>query len=472
MRYAAIAAMVAVGGYVVAQQIVSPHRRAVKLSVLVGLMALMFRFDMVWSVYVFTMLFPFPSGISVGSTNSVLMTLIPLIWMVRATSTRSALFKRTPLDLPILVFFLIYIVSLINVDGDVALKASIRILWTQLTAIAFFYMIVNFVDNEEKLNRFAIVIAVACAFVMMTAVVELFFPGAVIIPGWIETAQQLGAGKLRYRAEGIRVGGAFKSHGMLADFGTQTMLFMIYFAIRARNPILKACWTGVSMMTLVAVLATANRGAGAGLALAVVLGLTFFGSRISFHKRVLAVLAVVALFLTAEFLMEKYTVASSLIDRFMATEFEGVVPETRQNTWKPALIRSMEHPFIGHGPYYDTTRGLEQALWPHNGYIFYLHSIGILGLAAFFWVLQRVASCSQIWRRKSIRKTRLGTLATLGQIWLLVLAFEQLRTDHQRDDIYPYILWMSFGFVVAGWHIIRKRLAEEEREAGATASPS
>jgi hypothetical protein len=80
MRTIPIAALVAAGAYFAAQQSVSPQHRTIKGLVVLGLMALMFRFEMVYSVYLFALLFVFPSGISIGSSNSVLMTIIPMIW--------------------------------------------------------------------------------------------------------------------------------------------------------------------------------------------------------------------------------------------------------------------------------------------------------------------------------------------------------------------------------------------------------
>jgi hypothetical protein len=41
-----------------------------------------------------------------------------------------------------------------------------------------------------------------------------------------------------------------------------------------------------------------------------------------------------------------------------------------------------------------------------------------------------------------------------------VLLLEQMRTDHQRDDIYPYIMWMCFGVIVTGAAIARQKLSE------------
>jgi len=463
MRVVPVAALISIAAYVAAQQAVSPNRRMVKLAVMLALSSLMFRFDMVWSVYAFTLLFPFPSGIAVGSTNTVLMTLIPMIWAVRATSQKQTLFYRGPLDAAIGVFLLAYVVSLYSVSEGAALGHSIRIIWIQVTAIAYYYMITRFVEDEEKLVRLASIVAIVCALVMATAVLELIAPGAVIIPGWIGLKSTLGEGTLKYRVEGIRVGGAFQSHGMLADFGTQIFMFMVFFIIRARNPVARVMWAIMTVVTLVAILATANRGAGAGFAVAVVLGLVLFRSRMPFHVQVIVVLSSVSLFLGAQMVLERYTVAASLMDRFTATEFEGVVPDTRKDTWVPALRGALERPFIGHGPWYDPGRGLVRKLWPHNGYLFYFYTIGVFGLSAFLWIIYRVFRCVMIWRHPALKGTDVGDMLRLALIWLVTMAVEQMRTDHQRDDIYPYIVWLCFGFGVAAWNVARRRIEREEK---------
>jgi hypothetical protein len=105
--------------------------------------------------------------------------------------------------------------------------------------------------------------------------------------------------------------------------------------------------------------------------------------------------------------------------------------------------------------------GLTKRYWPHNGYLFYFVTLGMLGLGAFLWVMWAVFRESQFWRHPGIRGTPIGTFLALAQIWLVVLAFEQLRTDHQRDDIYPYIVWMCFGVVVATAAIARRKAASQ-----------
>ncbi|HEU4929584.1 MAG TPA: O-antigen ligase family protein [Candidatus Krumholzibacteria bacterium] len=465
LRTIPIAALVAAAAFFAAQQAVSPHHRAIKGLVIMGLMALMFRFDMVYSVYLFAILFAFPTGISIGSSNTVLMTIIPMIWAVRATSARAPLLRRTPVDLAIGAFLMLHFVSLFNVTDPLLLAHSIVVIWRQLSACALFYCIYMFVNDEERLFRFGKVVCVTCTLVMLTAVVELFFPGKQIIPGWIGLSNKLGEGILHHRVQGLRVGGSFDSHGMLADFGTQLVLFMAYFGIIARNPMEKVFWMGSVATTLIAILATANRGATSGLVLGFILALWFFRKRLGATRIALIAVAASVGLVVADTVLSERTIAVSVLDRFSNTQFEGLVPENRVMTWGPTFQEALNKPFFGHGPYFDTGLGLTKRMWPHNGYLFYFFTMGLFGLLAFLWVIVKVFRESQIWRRRDIRDTRLGTFLGIAQIWLLVLLLEQMRTDHQRDDIYPYIVWMCFGVIVSGAAIVRRKLAAQSAAA-------
>lgn len=467
MRVVPAAALVAVGAFFAAQQAVSPHHRAIKGLVILGLMTLMFRFDMVYSVYLFALLFAFPTGISIGSSNNVLMTIIPMIWAVRATSARVPVLRGTPLDLAIGVFLFANVVSLFNVTEPTILVQSVVVLWRQLAACAFFYCIFMFVNDEARLLRFGKIVCVTCALVMVTAVIELFFPGSAIIPGWIGLANKLGEGPLRYRVQGLRVGGSFESHGMLADFGTQLILFMILFGVWARNPMEKVFWVVSVATTLIAILATANRGATSGLVLGMFLALVFFRRRLGPARIALLVIGATTTIVVADTVLSEHTIAVSVLQRFGDTRFEGFVPENRTMTWAPALEHALEKPFFGHGPYYDTGVGLTKRMWPHNGYLFYFVTLGLFGLMAFLWIVARVIKVSKSWRTPGIRNTRLGDFLAMAQIWLFVLLLEQLRTDHQRDDIYPYIVWMCFGVIVSGAAIAYRKLAAQAAQSPA-----
>jgi len=461
MRVIPGAALVAVGALFAAQQAVAPSHRAIKALVLMGLMGLMFRFDMVYSVYLFALLFPFPSGISIGSSNNVLMTVIPMIWAVRATSAKIPVLHKTAVDRAIGLFLLAFVVSLFNVTEGPTLARGIGVIWRQLTAVAFFYSIFMFANDEKKLFRLGKIMCIACFLVMTTAVIEVFHPGATLIPGWIGLEQHLGKGMLSTRVKGLRAGGAFESHGMLADFGTQLILFMVFFFLRSRNPAEKFFWLLSVFTTIFAILTTANRGATAGLFLGCTLAILYFRRVIGITRIVVLVAFGLAGLYAADAVLSERTVAVSVFDRFEKTEFQGMVPENRTMTWKPALDYGMQSPLIGHGPCYDTGVGLTKRYWPHNGYLFYFATIGLLGLGAFLWIMWMVYRESRNWRRPGIIGTPIGNFLAIGQIWFFVMAFEQLRTDHQREDIYPYIVWMCFGVVVATANIARRQLSQE-----------
>jgi O-Antigen ligase len=465
MRIVPITALVAAAAFMAATQAVSPHHRAIKSLVALGLMALMFRFDMVYSVYLFAILFAFPTGISIGSSNNVLMTIIPMIWTVRATSARVPVLRRTPLDLAIACFLLAHMVAMFNVSDPTIVAHSVMVLWRQFTACALFYCIWMFVNDEQRLFRLGKIVCVTCIFVMLTAVVELFFPGRQIIPGWIGLASKLGEGSLSYRIEGLRVGGSFESHGMLADFGTQLILFMVYFGVLARNPMEKTFWALGTATTVVAILATANRGATSGLVLGAVLALIFFRRSLGVVRISLILVATIVGLLVVDSILSEHTIAVSVMDRFVNTEFEGMVPENRVMTWGPTLEEALKKPFFGHGPFFDTGIGLTKRMWPHNGYLFYFFTLGLFGLMAFLWVVAKVFGQSRTWRAPRVRHTRLGAFLCLAQIWLIVLLWEQMRTDHQRDDIYPYIMWMCFGVIISGAAIARRKLREDAQSA-------
>lgn len=472
MRVVPAAALVAAGAFFAAQQAVTPQHRAIKGLVVLGLMALMFRFDMVYSVYLFALLFAFPSGISIGSSNSVLMTIIPMIWAVRATSARVPVLRRTALDMAIVVFLFAHVVALFNVTEPIILVQCVVVLWRQLAACAFFYCIYMFVNDEARLFRFGKIACVTCALVMLTAVTELFFPGRQIIPGWIGLANKFGEGPLSYRIEGLRVGGSFESHGMLADFGTQLILFMICFGLWARNPVEKSFWLLSVATTLIAILATANRGATSGLVLGLLLALVYFRRRLGPARIALLVIGATATIVAADIVLSEHTIAVSVLERFGNTKFEGMVPENRTMTWGPTLTEALTKPFFGHGPYFDTGLGLTKRMWPHNGYLFYFFTLGLFGLLAFLWVIVRVAKVSNAWRLPGIRDTRLGDFLAIAQIWLFVLLVEQMRTDHQRDDIYPYIVWMCFGVIVAAAAIAQRKLAAAGDQSPAASTRS
>ena len=458
LRVIPIGALVAAGAYFTASQTLRPNQRAIKAAVILALMVFMFRFDMVYSLYAFVLLFFFPSGISFGSSNNVIMTIIPTVWAVRAASIKTRLFVKTPLDWPHGVFIMAYVVSLVNVESHYALVHGFQVIWRQLCCIGFFAMLVTFVDDEKRLMRLLKVACIADALVMSTAVVELVAPGTTIIPGWLAITKPLSEGGMyTARIEKMRVGGVLASDANLADFGTQLLGFMVYFAWRSKNPAAKTFWALLSALTLSAVLSTGNRGGLIGVFILFAYGMFLFRKQMSFARKMLIITGSLALLVSADYVLSTYTYATSPIQRLLNTEMVGVVPETRTMTWWPSIKKSMEHPFVGSGPWFEIGKGLSFQFWPHNAYLYYLQTLGLFGLGAFTWIMVRVTRMSLRFRERVPGRDTLADLAILSHIWLVIFAVEQLGIDHQRDDIYPYVVWMLFGVITILARLIHRR---------------
>ena len=240
-RFVPVTALVLMISYVLGAEIASPHRRLVKVTVLGLLMSIMYRFEMIFSLYMFLLLMPYPTGIALSSSNVILMTLIPLLWIVRAQSAQLQIWPRTPLDKWMLLFIGLHIISFFNITNPSHLTEALKMTWRLVTAVALFYMVVRFADDMGKLEGLSKVFAVSAFLVGLTGIVEAFFPGTTIVPGWISTTKELGTGGLGERVKGLRIGGAVGSHSLLSDFSTLAMFFMGFISCAPRTRSRKPC---------------------------------------------------------------------------------------------------------------------------------------------------------------------------------------------------------------------------------------
>jgi hypothetical protein len=478
-RVVPLSLIVVGAAYAVASQVVSPHRRLIKITVLFLLMVVMLRLETIYALYAFIVLMPFPSGVALTSTNVVLMTLVPLLWVIRARSMGQALFKRTPLDGFILFFLLAYVVSFFNAESTHALVMNLRMLWRQLAALGFFYLLVTFVDDEKKLGRVTKMVGVSASLLSITACIELFAPGSTLIPGWIGLPGDF-KGEYGMRIEGLRAHGSVGSHSLLSDFTSMSLFFVVVHLLRSKNPIEGLVWVVLFAMSLTATLATANRGAFVALVVGIGYALWVFRRAFNPVRFALIAGAIVALFAGVQTVLGQFTYAASIFDRLSATTFEGIVPDNRGGAWLPALERSFEHIFIGHGAWYDTGSGLSARAWPHNAYIFNLYALGLLGLSAMLLLRYRVFKISFDQVRAHPPGAGNGLAANLMgilHVQLVMHFLHMMRTDFERpgDDVYIYIVWMLFGLVVATANIQSERArreAESRPGAGSLPQPS
>jgi O-antigen ligase len=159
--------------------------------------------------------------------------------------------------------------------------------------------------------------------------------------------------------------------------------------------------------------------------------------------------------------MAEYTPTGSVIDRIQRTKFYGITPDSRRGPFREAWERSFEHPWIGHGPYYDI--GFPVAIYytPHNSYLHYFYTIGIIGLVIFVWFM--VVLLRMTLRYMSAR-TGIATFSTdllvVMHVQIVIFLIDAYKIDYQRSSIYFLMLWLVFGMAAACYRVAERRTAE------------
>lgn len=167
--------------------------------------------------------------------------------------------------------------------------------------------------------------------------------------------------------------------------------------------------------------------------------------------------ASIGLLFIIDAIVARYTISGSLFGRIIATTFEkGVIPDTRIEAWGGALRRRLEHPFIGHGPGWDFTKGIDVEFWPHSIYLYYFNITGIFGLFTFVFLLVRLVQASFIGFRSSlVRDSFPEAFMKVLHVSLLIFIIDQIKIDYLRSNIYMYFVWFFFGMIAATRNIIR-----------------
>jgi len=445
-------------GFFLGDQITKPQGRVVKGLVGIFVLYAAWRFPIPVSLAAFVLLFPYPFPTVYASSNTIFVFLITAMWLGQIGLRTARPAGQTMLDLPILLLLGVYLLSFNAVTYAEQLKFGLMNLGTILASIFVFYLIVSAVRDEATLKRMMRIITIMSITCWLTAVWELVFPGKPIIPGWILSGAYYSAEAIE---RGLRVGGPFQDFELFAEFNAMLLPIMIFQAARAENRRQRTFFVGLVLLNFFTLMATVTRGATIALAAGMLYML--FLLRKTTPTRTLAVIfgMAVLVFSAIEFYLSNFTVSGSVLDRLIDTKMVNGMPDSR-TFWPDILARALEKPWVGHGPYYEFgepgREKLERFFWPHNGYLYYLHTVGILGTAAFIWMLFRMLVGSF---RDSIHKLDSAdypsSLLFAWHITLVIFVIDQLKIEYLRSQFYQFWPWIVFGMTVATWNVVRSR---------------
>ncbi len=448
-------------GVALGLQYVQPNKRVIAVMVALLLFGVTWRIDMVSGLGVLILALPFPRSTVFGSTNLAFVLLVLVIWLLRVSQGQLAAPRRTPLDLPIVALFISYVVSFYNVTTSVDLAQALERFELIVACMLMFIVIVNTVQREADLRRLLYFQTVSVAAITLIGMWELAHPGSTLVPGWIDFVATTGQ---VFSTRGVRPGSMFFDFELYSEYCALSALMLMFLMLRsssvARRVTLAALLGGVVFMLL----ATCTRGSIVSLAVGLPYLIWRVRRRLSFVTLVTVLVLGAVGFLSAEWYVANYTRSGSVIERLTQTKFVGLVPDSRVTAWAAGWERMMQHPFIGHGPYYSVRTGTRIWFWPHNLYLYVGNSIGIIGLGVFVWLLVTLLRIS--WPRTDdlVRGDFAKSYLIIAHTQMVVFVVDQIKIEYLRNYIYQFQIWLMFSLLVAA-HRISSAPPESQRAA-------
>jgi O-antigen ligase len=242
-----------------------------------------------------------------------------------------------------------------------------------------------------------------------------------------------------------RLSGPFYAVGLTAEYLVLSVFICAYELLNARRggyKLLLVCLIAANFAFLVA---TGNRGGILSLLGGCILFLYLFRKELG-PTRILGFVSVgVLLFSLMSALVIHYTDFNRLYERLAATEIDGVVPDTRQQTWQSALEAIPQRPLLGHGPrlrlYADDRRdipGHTPIPYPHSLYLYLLYTVGVVGLVAFMGFFVSVFLRLRRAARAPEHDVYLSGWCKLGQLLVVVFLVDQLKLEFLRFALSDY----------------------------------
>lgn len=448
-------------GAAIAQQYQVVNIRLVKLLIALGFFVVAVRFPTYISVGIFFVLYTTPTAVVLGNTNFIFITMLAGVWLVKSVMGLEGGPRRTALDWAILAYLLAHLISCVNVRTTPQLWGTLDKLRHLIWPIILFYMIVALGRNRNRLMLLAQMLTLSMLWVCFTALMQRFFPDVRYLPDWYLSV--LRAGYL-FSGDEARVGGIFRTHALLADTAAVIAVLQAYLAIHFRQrPWIRAYHWFVMAICVYTISLSGNRGGLILLLFGSLYFLIVFYREINWKRLLVGLLILAAILQFGEMSLAGFEGDPTLLVRMAETRIERGVPDTRKVVWSWVWERIKERPLIGHGPYYNILeeRVGGRGMWPHNAFLFYFFTIGLLGLPAFLFLCWKVTK-----RTFSGWGLRIGEMsfprgmAAVLHIGILQFLLGQMRTDHQRADVFVYFMWILFGL-----GILARDLADrDERE--------
>jgi len=449
-------------GSLLGTQIYDPSKRVIEAIAGSVLLLTFWRFSTIASLWFLLVFYPFPFSVSWGNSNFVFVIMIGVILLLRVASGHLKFSIDKSVALPVLLMVLSYLFSFNNVPfGLPVTKIALANTGNFLAAAAFMFLLINFIDDQDKLEKTMRMLMVTASLVIVFTVFELLVPGKVLVPNWLYTTH-----KFQLVMKGLRVEGPFHDYELNAEFFTLNAFLIFFMFIRARRLVTRFMFGSLLVVDLMLMFAAITRGAFFSLILGIVYLMFLSRKDLNIVKVALIAGGLIGTIVVLEAVVSQYTTSGSLFERVIQTTFKsGVIPANRYNIWNAAIERGMEHPLFGNGPGWDFASRFNTGFWPHNLYLFYFNITGIFGLGAFLFMMFKVMKLTFSGIRASIVSSPFPeALMKILHVILVIFLFDQIKIEYLRNRIYTFFVWSLFALIVITYNVIKKNREIQQNE--------
>jgi O-antigen ligase len=447
-----------IGAFIGSQAMGPASQRYIKLGIVLAFLYVVVRYPMYISTGLFMMIYTLPTILWFGDTNTLLIFILTIAWVIKYGMRMENPPQKTFLDWFIFVYILVHIASMYQIETTVQLIKTLRALTHLLMPIFVFYIIVNGARSKHRLLVLTEVFTASMVFVLITAIMEKYFPSVRYLPEWYLSfeGQELFGEEGAHRAMGI-----FRTHGLLSDACAISVIIQIYLASYfSGRPWLRFYHGVVAMMSLVILMMTGNRGGIIVLVMGLVHFLWVFRKGLSFSKVFSGTVLIIAGITVTELVLSGEKGNVTLLTRLAETEFTNFIPDTRRGLWPYIWDHILEKPLTGYGAYFDidyfrTVKG--RIAWPHNSYLFYFLTVGIFGLLFYLAMVVRLVVKTMPGHGLSLARTSLAHgLMAVYHINVVQFLVSELRTDHQRPNVRAMYMWFLYALLVLAYYIWKR----------------
>ncbi|MBI5199205.1 MAG: O-antigen ligase family protein [Nitrospirae bacterium] len=365
-----------------------------------------------------------------------------LLWIIKMFLQKRLLFSRTPLDLPIVAFFLWGLTSIVTATDFRYSLDEIR--GEMGTYFLLFYLIANNLQDEERMK--------GMIKILMLGVFTLSFYGV------MEFLQR----------ENRSLTDVIKINSLTVDLGVYLVLTVpvIFILHGLSNSIKEKVFISiVILVSLFALYLTHNRAAWVAFIVQVIL-------LAGIKRKWKTLSAIILIVVTLIVIVTLTSFKDILIHRVpvLSTTGEMVDRETAQSRlviWKEGIDKIKAHPFTGIGYGRESFKKAfpdnpvmlgDKGLWhSHNIFIEIALEIGVPGLIIFLWLLYSLTRTII----KGMKTTGFGKVLMTSLFIVLIGFLIRNQFDHIYIDDTALMFWFLMGM---GMAIMLKGKSMELRE--------